>query len=107
MEEQLSIPEFFLVGLFFPLNGAVTRSQRGNIMDNYDHLPLLRKTVWREWFRYPYFFKVSPGHIYRTVYREEYEEAGEYGRSVQINHVGDWVEIVLLEEQIRIQFAIF
>lgn len=38
---------------------------------------------------------------------DEYVESGEYGRHVQIDDVGDWVEIVLLEEQFRIRFAIF
>lgn len=76
-------------------------------MGNYDKFPLFEMTVWREWFRYPYFFFVRPGHIYRTVYCEEYKEAGEYGRHVQIDDVGDWVEIVILEEQIRIRYAIF
>lgn len=76
-------------------------------MDKYDRLPLIEKTVWREWFRYPYFFYVLPGYIYRTVYCEEYKESGAYGRQVQIDDVGDWVEIVLPEEQIRIRFAIF
>lgn len=76
-------------------------------MDNYDRLPLIKKTVWREWFRYPYYFYVQPGYIYRTVYCEEYKEAGVHGRQVQINNVGDWVEIVLIEEQIRIRFSIF
>ena len=76
-------------------------------MGKYDHFPLIKKTVWREWFRYPYFFYVRKGDIYRTIYRDEYVKCEEYGRQVQINDVGDWVEIVLPEEQLRIRYAIF
>ena len=107
MEEPIPISEFLLPGIFFPLSVQLHILREVIIMENYDHLPLLNKTVRREWFRYPYFFSVCPGHIYRTVYCEEYTQAGDYGRSVQIDNVGDWVEIVLPGEQIRIRFAIF
>lgn len=76
-------------------------------MENCDHFPLIKRTIWREWFRYPFFFYVRSGDIYRTVYREEYRVSGKYGDHVQIDNVGDWVEIVLPEKQIRIQYAIF
>ena len=76
-------------------------------MGKYDHFPLIKTSIRREWFRYPFFFYVRKGDIYRTVYRDEYRESGIYGDHVQIDDVVDWVEIVLPEEQLRIRYAIF
>ena len=76
-------------------------------MGKYDHFLLIKTSIRREWFRYPFFFYVRKGDIYRTVYRDEYIESGKYGDHVQIDDVGDWVEIVLPEEQLRIRYAIF
>ena len=76
-------------------------------MGDYDHFPLIETSIRREWFRYPFFFYVRNGDIYRTIYRAEYRKSGKYGDHVQIDDVGDWVEIVLLDEQIGIRYAIF
>ena len=44
-------------------------------MGDYDHFPLIETSIRREWFRYPFFFYVRNGDIYRTIYRAEYRKS--------------------------------
>ena len=75
-------------------------------MKEYYSIPLETHLYPEAWYSFPQYFTVPKGCIYKTDSDEDYQSAYQ-DLSIALYCAGDWLEIVDINNNCRIQYEIY